>query len=162
MNLSIKKMGAFNDGIYYYLKYRNIVYSGISSNIRMERFTSGNLFSSSKEAQLFNYFIESFIYAAIIILAYMVVYGKIKNIIFILLTLGIFLYAGIGSINLLISMILIFFIRIIDSGKKVNADIVNKICKTKKIRLRNIIFFAFVTLIVFVYSAWLTASRLGF
>lgn len=154
--------------LYYYLRYKNVVNSGISSNNRMERFSVGNVFSSGKEILAFNYFIEPFTYAATIILAYMVIYNEYKNITFILLSLCIFLYAGIGSgrgpiIGILIAMALIFFIKIIDSGKKMNIDnLINKVGKTKKIRLRNIFFMVSIALIIFVYSAWLTAARLGY
>jgi len=154
--------------LYYYLRYKNVVDSGSSLNIRMERFSVGNVFSSGPEIYLFNYFIESFIYATIVILAYMIIYGELINITFILLTLALFFYAGIGSsrapiISILIAMTLIFYIRVIDSGKKID---INNLFKngstTKKIRFRNILFFVVVAIVISVYSAWATALRLGY
>lgn len=154
--------------LYYWLRYRNVVQSMGSSNIRMERFLVGNVFSSGPEIIFFNYFIESFMYAANIVLAYVIIYGELKNITFILLASSVFLNAGIGSgrgpvIAVLIAIALIFFNRKIDSGKKMRiADLLNKVGKTKKIRLRNILFIVFIALIIFVYSAWLTALRIGY
>lgn len=154
--------------LYYWIRYRNVVLSMTSLNIRMERFTIGNLFSSTPEILFFNYFIESFMYAAVIVLAYMVIYGQFKSITFILLALSMFLYAGIGSgrgpiIDILVAMVLIYFIRRINSEKKMHlSHLSNKMDKTKKMKLWNMILIAFVILTIFVYSAWLTASRLGY
>lgn len=153
---------------YYYFKYMNIVSSGISSNIRMERFTVGNLFSSGPEIIFFNFFVESFMSAAIVVLAYMIIFGEIKNITFALLAASVFVYSGIGSgrglaMTVLYDMILIFFIRVIDSNKPVNLDrFLQKVGKTKKIRFRNILFSVFAAVLVFINGAWLTALRMGY
>ena len=153
--------------LYYWLRYRNVVYSGISSNNRMERFSAGNVFSSAPEILAYNYFISSFMFAAIIILAYMIIYGEFKNITFILLALSIFFYAGIGSgrgsvMDVLIAMTLIFSIRKIDLRKKISINnLIVKTGKAKKNRLWSILFIGLIVLIIFVYSSWLTASRMG-
>lgn len=154
--------------LYYWLKYRNVVSLGISSNSAMERFSVGNVFTSGVELLAFSFFINPFMYAAIIILAYMTIYAEFKNITFVLLAFSIFLYAGIGSgrgpvIDILIAMVLIFFVRIIESGRKKQiANLLDNIGRAKKIKLWNFIFFALITLIIFVYSAWLTSSRMGY
>ena len=154
--------------LYYYIKYGAIMSSGISSNNRIERFTVGNLFSSGIEIMIYNYAITSFVIATTIILAYMIIYGKLKKISFILLALSIFLYAGIGSgrgpvIDVLIAMVLIFFIRKIDSEKRMGTtNDLKKIYKTKKVKLWNLIFIVLMVVIIFGYSAWLTASRMGY
>ncbi|MEI8198959.1 MAG: O-antigen polymerase [Eubacteriales bacterium] len=158
---------SFSIILYYYLKYRSVVQSGISTNNRMERFVVGHVFSSAKELLFFNYFIEPYIYAATIILAYLIIYGKFKNMIFWIIVLSVIFYAGIGSgrapiIDVLIAMVLAFFIRMCDSkNKNMMENRINKGAVNTRHKKRNIIMLILISIVIIGYSAWLTAKRFG-
>lgn len=149
--LSKMLIGVFGILLYYWLRYLNIVREGVSLNNRLERFNVGYLFTSTAEILFFNYFIESFVYAFIIILAYMVIYGQFKNYMFVLLVGCIFLYSGIGGsrgilVDVIIAMAFILVIRSLHN----------------KINVKILVALSAIVLIISFYLAWLTASRLGF
>ena len=141
---------------YYWTKFEKIKF--YSDNARLERFQVGGVFSTAKELLFFNYFIEPFTIIIIIMIAYMIIYEEIRNKVFMMLIAALFFYSSIGSgrgpiIDVLIAMVLIFIIR--KNNFKVEENV------NRKVRLGTIVFITIVILIMFIYSSWLTASRLG-
>jgi oligosaccharide repeat unit polymerase len=151
--------------LYYFLKFRAI--SSTSLDLRMERFIVGELFSSVAELYFFNYFIEAFIYALYTILAYLIIYNKTKNIIFIMYLLCLILYAGIGSgrgpiLYLLVAVCLIYFIRNKDAVRNQNKFSKMDFKRNKKYKTRLVTSLLVLVPGILVYAAWLTAVRAGY
>lgn len=150
--------------MYYWTRYLNAVNLNLSSDLRMERFEVGNVFSSTTEIFLFNYLMAPFVYISTIILAYLVIYYEVKNVIFILLSLCIFFYAGIGAgrgpvADLLIAMLLLYFTKAYNLGYE------NKIIEKKRstrMQIMKRLLYLIIGLSLLIYMSWLTANRLGY
>jgi oligosaccharide repeat unit polymerase len=151
--------------IYYFFKFNSISFL-LPEDLRMQRFTVGELFSSVVELYFFNYFIEAFVYALYAIIAYMIIYNKSKNIVFIMYLLCLILYAGIGSgrgpiLYLLVALCLLYFIRNKDANK-LNNSFLMEVRRNRKYKARLVISLLVFVPGIIVYAAWLTAVRGGY
>lgn len=158
-------MGVFLLVSYYFVRYQILSRQVPTNQLRIIRFSVGALFTSTEQLLFFNFFIEPFIFVLYAVIAYMVIYNKMKNIVFILSALTLFMYAGIGSgrlpiIYMLMALVFMFLISKINPPiRTIEEQQTSE--KMKKLLKSSIYVLIAVFPILLIYASWLTAFRLG-
>lgn len=150
---------------YYFIRYQILSRQIPTNQLRIIRFSVGALFTSTEQLLFFNFFIEPFIFVLYAVIAYMIIYNKMKNIVFALSALTLFMYAGIGSgrlpiIYMLMSLVFMFLISKINPAVRTIEEQLSSE-KIKKLLKSSIYVLIAVFPLLLIYASWLTAFRLG-
>lgn len=141
---------------YYALRYGSIMTIDTYQNARLERFYVGTLFQSTLELLFYNYIITMFKYLFAFIIAFSLMYKRLTQVVFWVSTVGLVLYAYIGSSRFPF-VLLLFNIAILYCYKR--SQIANK-CK-KPVSIKSIAVIIVIIVAVILVMSYLTAFRRG-
>jgi len=155
---------------YYFSKYNAELLIVGSSEARNMRFFVGPVFSSTIEVLFFNFIIEAVSMYLVAILAFCIVFGYIKNIIFCLTAINLYFFSGIGAgrgilINAGFAIGLLFLIKNILRSKIKNSNRL-KLFSNQNIKntiKHTLILLSYIVavLLLIAYSIYLTAMRMN-
>jgi len=145
---------------YYFILYQKSVDLYGIGQARYLRFRVGGLFKLGIEIIIYNYVISTAIYLCISIISFSVLLGKIKSFIFLVSSLNLLLYAGIGAGR---------FILVMCAFSIIFAKLVSKVCAYKdysgtmqqKKALKTGIIVGILIFLVILYCIYLTGYRMG-
>ena len=150
---------------YYYIRYTSVIKNYGLVDVRKIRYYVGYMFSSTIEVVFYNYFIEGSSYFIIFAVAFSIVWGRIKNIVFYLLILSFFFYSAVGagrtaSVDIILNVVLLFILRKIISPKgPLSQNSFNR--RFQHIKKRRICFIALALISFYGLTIYLTSYRMG-
>jgi len=141
--------------VYYAIKYSTIMSIGSFLDARNERFYVGGLFGTTIELLFYNYVISAFRYLFSFVIAFSLLYNRIKTKHFLICVLDLALYAYIGAsrfpvILLLVNIFFLWIIRSFYNRRKMDGRSIGRLLKI------SLIFFAGIF-----GMSYLTAFRRG-
>lgn len=117
---------------FYAYKYSTIMSIDTFLNARNERFYVGNLFNSNLELLFYNYFITMWKYFFAFVIAFSIVYSRVKSKLFVLSLINLILYTYIGSsrfpiVLLVINLVVIYVVRGTYSKLQIDRNLMKRI-----------------------------------
>jgi oligosaccharide repeat unit polymerase len=105
---------------YYYVKYNSAVIEMGAAEARNLRYYVGRVFGSTFEVLFYNYLVEALAIMLLVLIAYSIVLGSVKNVVFLLAVIGFGLFALIGAGRTVIINAGLFIIILVVSRNIIN------------------------------------------